>query len=185
VEDVLNKFALVLCVLCGALFLSCRSVPAGSSPELFDTLAETLEQFPDTQAEMLARHYSEAITAVDYEHYIVIKRVTDAYEGGAHGMFGTDYRVFDRNTGRFATLADIVGAARLPDLRQTVLAKVREKFELRKDERLTDAGFFKDDLELTENFFLSEDGIGFHWNPYELAPYVFGEIEVVVPLNVR
>jgi hypothetical protein len=184
VEDALNKFMLFLC---GALFLSCRSapVPAVSSPELLSGLAETLKEFPDTHAEILARHYNEAITAVDYEHYVVVKRVVDYYDGGAHGMFGTDYHVFDRNTARFVTLADVADEARLSGLRLAVLDELRKKFELREDEHLTDAGFFEDDLELTENFFLSEDGIGFHWNPYELAPYVFGEIEVVVPFNGR
>jgi hypothetical protein len=183
-EGVLNKFMLFLC---GALFLSCRSapVPAASSSELFSTLAETLTEFPDTQAEILARHSNEAITAVDYEHYVVVKRVVEYYDGGAHGMFGTDYHVFDRNAARFVTLADVVDEARLSGLRLAVLDELRKKFELREDEHLTDAGFFADDLELTENFFLSADGIGFHWNPYELAPYVFGEIEVVVPLNGR
>jgi hypothetical protein len=130
---------------------------------------------------MLARHYNESITAADYDHYVVIKRTVDYYDGGAHGLYGTDYRVFDRNAARFVTLSDIVGESKLPALQQAVMAELRKKFELSEDEQLTDAGFFKDELELTENFFLSENGIGFHWNPYDLAPYVFGEIEVIVP----
>jgi hypothetical protein len=167
------------------LFLSCASVsaPAATSPELFAGLEELLGEFPDMETETLSRHYNETITAADYEHYIVIKRVVDYYEGGAHGMYGTDYHVFDRNAARFVTLVEAVDKDRLPDLREAVVNALRKKFELREDERLTDAGFFEDELELTENFFLSEDGIGFHWNPYDLAPYVFGEIEVVVPLK--
>jgi hypothetical protein len=166
------------------LVLSCGSVPAPSAtPELLSGLVEFLDKFPDTQAESLSRHYNETITASDYEHYIVIKRIRDFYDGGAHGMYGTDYHVFDRNTARFVTLADIADKAGLSDLREAVVEELRKKFELREGERLTDAGFFEDAIELTENFFLSEDGIGFHWNPYEVAPYVFGEIEVVVPLK--
>jgi hypothetical protein len=184
-EDVLNKFVLFFCILCGALFLSCRPAPASvvSSPELFSALAETLKESPDMQAEMLARHYNETVTASDYEYYVIIKRTVDYYDGGAHGMYGTHYSVFDRKAARFVTLADVADKAKLSDLSQAAENELRKKFELREDEHLTDAGFFKDNLELTENFFLNEDGIGFHWNPYELAPYVFGEIEVVVPLK--
>jgi hypothetical protein len=183
-EDFLNKFTSFLCVACGTLVLSCGSVPAPSvSSDLLSGLVEFLGKFPDTQAESLSRRYNETITASDYEHYIIVKRILDFYDGGAHGMYGTDYRVFDRNTARLVTLSDIADAGRLSDLREAVVEELRKKFELREDERLTDAGFFEDDIALTENFFLSEDGIGFHWNPYDVAPYVFGEIEVVVPLK--
>jgi hypothetical protein len=183
-EDVLNRFTLFLCVACGTLVLSCGSVPApAAAPELFSELSELLGQFPDMRTETLSRHRNESITAADYEHYIVIKRTLDSYEGGAHGMYRTDYRVFDRSTARFVTLADIAGETALADLREAVAEALREKFELGEGERLTDAGLFEDEVELTENFFLNGNGIGFHWNPYDLAPYTFGEIEVVVPLK--
>jgi hypothetical protein len=181
----LKSFTLFLGVACGALFLSCGSAPkaAGASAELFPELAELLGQFPDMRAESLARHYNESITAVDYEKYAVIKRVLDYYSGGAHGMTETAYYVFDRDAARFVTLADVADEARLSGLREAVAGALRERFELGTEEPLTAAGFFEDTFALTENFFLSEEGIGFHWNPYELAPYSFGAIEVVVPLK--
>jgi hypothetical protein len=184
-EDVLKGFVLFLGVVCGAVFLSCGSAPkaAGASAELFSEVADVLGRFPDMRAENLARHYNESITAVDYEKYVVIKRALDYYNGGAHGMTETVYAVFDRDAARFVTLADVAGKARLPGLREAVAGELRKRFELREDEPLTAAGFFKDEFELTGNFFLGEEGIGFHWDPYELAPYSFGAIEVVVPLK--
>jgi hypothetical protein len=184
-EYVLKRFTLFLCVMCGALFFSCGSVPktADISAELFPDLAQLLEQFPDMRAESLARHYNESITAVDYENYAVIKRVLDYYSGGAHGMTETFFSVFDRKAARFVTLAEVAGEARLSELREAVADVLRKRFELREDEPFTAAGFLKDEFALTGNFFLSEEGIGFHWNPYELAPYSFGAIEVVVPLE--
>ncbi|MDR1096174.1 MAG: RsiV family protein [Spirochaetaceae bacterium] len=181
----MKRFTLFLGVVCGALFLTCGSAPKPTdvSPDLFPELAESLGRFPDMRAESLARHYNESITAVDYEKYAVIKRVLDYYSGGAHGMTETFFSVFDRSAARFVTLADIADEARLTALREAVAGALRERFELRADEPLTAAGFFEGEFALTENFFLSEEGIGFHWNPYELAPYSFGAIEVVVPLK--
>jgi hypothetical protein len=143
-------------------------------------MADLLVRFPGTRAETLSRHYNESITASDYDRYVIIKRITDYYDGGAHGMYGTEYRVFDRDAGQFVTLKDVFGADEREALHKAVVESLRKKFELAEDEDLTDAGFFSGDLVLTENFFLSGKGVGFHWNPYELAPYVFGEIEVVV-----
>jgi hypothetical protein len=52
-------------------------------------------------------------------------------------------------------------------------------------------------VRIPENFFLTvlEDvpafpnstghrlGLGFHWDPYEIAPYVYGPIEIVIPYD--
>jgi hypothetical protein len=179
----LSKGIALLCIASGLLFVSCRSVPvpAAAPPELMANMAELLVRFPETQAGALSRHYNESITAADYDHYVIIKRMTDYYDGGAHGSYGTEYRVFDRNAARFVTLEDVFGADEREALHEAVVESLRKKFELAEGEGLTAAGFFSDTLSLTENFFLSGEGVGFHWNPYELAPYVFGAIEVIVP----
>jgi hypothetical protein len=144
-------------------------------------MTELLARFPNTRAEMLSRHYSESVTASDYGHYVIVTRTVEYYDGGAHGSYGTEYRVFDRDAARFVTLQDVFGADEREALREAVVESLKERFELAESEGLTAAGFFSDKLILTENFFLSEEGVGFHWNPYELAPYAFGAIEVVVP----
>ena len=40
------------------------------------------------------------------------------------------------------------------------------------------------DLEPTENFYLSEKGITFYYNIYEIAPYVMGPVEITLPLSL-
>ena len=172
----------------GVLFISCRSVPvpaAAGKPDLLANMADLLARFPDTEAGTLSHYYNESITASGYDHYVIVKRTVEYYDGGAHGSYGTEYRVFDRNAARFVTLGDIFDADEQAALHEAVVESLRKKFELAKDEGLTAAGFFSDELSLTKNFFLSGDGVGFHWNIYELAPYVFGEIEVVVPHQSR
>jgi hypothetical protein len=41
--------------------------------------------------------------------------------------------------------------------------------------------FFDDSVELPEDFFLTPSGIGFQWDPYEIAPYAVGPVEVIIP----
>ena len=40
------------------------------------------------------------------------------------------------------------------------------------------------DLEPTENFYLSEKGITFYYNIYEIAPYVMGPVEITLPYEI-
>jgi hypothetical protein len=177
-------------VLCGFLIfaaVSCQSVPASvtvaPTSSLLANLSGLLSRFPDMGTDMLSRHYQEKITATGYQHYVIVKQLVDYYDGGAHGVSTTNYRVFDRTKARYVRLSDLaVGAAR-SDLEQAVIDALGKKSALAEGERLSSVGFFDDRPALTENFFLCEEGIGFHWNPAEIAPFAFGEIEVIVPLK--
>jgi hypothetical protein len=42
---------------------------------------------------------------------------------------------------------------------------------------------FDKHLALTKNFYVTGKGVGFIYNPYEVAPYVVGEIELYVPFS--
>ena len=41
--------------------------------------------------------------------------------------------------------------------------------------------FYVDAIEPGEVFRVGEEGITFYYDPYELAPYVFGGIEITIP----
>ena len=41
-----------------------------------------------------------------------------------------------------------------------------------------------DDLAPTENFYLTPEGITFHYNVYEIAPYVMGAIQISLPYQI-
>jgi hypothetical protein len=140
-----------------------------------------LENDPATETEMLSRFRNEEISAAAYGQYVIVTRTLESYEGGAHGMTTTEYRVFDREKGRVIGLADIAGETERKLLKETVELTLRENYGIPEGAGFSSAGFFEDEITLPENFFLSEKGIGFHWNPYEIAPYAMGAIEVVTP----
>jgi hypothetical protein len=48
---------------------------------------------------------------------------------------------------------------------------------------LTEQGFFENSVDKLEDFFLTPQGLGFQWDPYEIAPYTMGIIELVIPYD--
>ena len=62
-----------------------------------------------------------------------------------------------------------------PRLRELAEVHFREARELGVDESLSDAGFFwGESFALPENYALTEEGLYFYYNPYEIAAYVVG-----------
>ena len=101
-----------------------------------------------------------------------------AYTGGAHGMEVKKFMNFNMKLGRELTLQDVFQENQMETLRSLIKNKLMESFAEESHNSLTDAGFFQDSVPLTENFYLTTFGVGFHYNPYEIAPYAFGSPEV-------
>ena len=97
------------------------------------------------------------------------------YTGGSHGQFGIGYDVFDMTTGGILTEADLFVDdyyAPLCDLlEESVVENVSEE----------DQEMLFGMPEPNGNFAVSEDGITWVYNPYEIATYASGIIELPVP----
>lgn len=104
------------------------------------------------------------------------------YSGGAHGMSRTSNYIFDLKTGEIITEADIFGDNTDEALHNML---VMEAAKLRNDSILpADTEFFGDDLIVPNgNVELGENGLSYVFNPYEIAPYVYGTISI--PLDSR
>ena len=92
------------------------------------------------------------------------------YTGGAHGM--SDTQVGTVRNGRVLNLAD------LPENIETLWRKALKshpEFEV----IMEYSG--SDEPQITENFYLDDKGIHFIYQPYEIAPFAAGTIDVFVP----
>ncbi|MHB9293569.1 hypothetical protein Holit_02695 [Hollandina sp. SP2] len=148
-----------------------------NSPMLSD---EYGEQFPAS----LNWEYTETWEASSPGSQVsVISRNLEYYLGGAHGMREKRYLVISQDTHRVQrlTLADIIEPASWPLVEALIAQALRIEANLEPDAPLSQGGFFEDTVEVPENFFLTPQGLGFHWDPYEIAPYVMGSIEVLLP----
>ncbi|GHT67506.1 hypothetical protein FACS1894110_13120 [Spirochaetia bacterium] len=143
---------------------------------------EEFERNPDWGISVFSRVYEEAFEADLYTaQLVVIRRDWYEYTGGAHGNFLIDYFVIDPAVAKRLTLDDILKT----EARPLVLARIEEALrnmrELKDGEPLTKGGFFEETVNIPDNFFLSPEGLGFLWNIYEIAPYAYGPIEVILP----
>jgi hypothetical protein len=125
--------------------------------------------------------YAETVEGAKTDEYLAVSREREYYQGGAHGMREKRYFMFDTENGARLSLDDVVRGDGRARLRALIAGRLRDHAGIGQDAPLTQGGFFSDEAEVTENFFLTPSGVGFHWDPYEIAPYVMGGIEVIIP----
>lgn len=106
-----------------------------------------------------------------------------AYTGGAHGMGISRFVVFDLEANKQLKLDDIFAAGYEYELTKLLERKYRESYYLEPEQSLSEAGLFENEIPPSQNFFLTENSIGFYYNPYKLAPYAFGAIQISLLLE--
>lgn len=115
---------------------------------------------------------------------IVIKNRTYEFSGGAHGNSFQLWNLYDTESYRKLPFNTFI-----PDDKIKDFTKIAEKF-FREHEGLADTAsleklyFFEEGaFTLAANYGVSESGLVFHYNPYEIKPYVAGSTTVTVPFE--
>lgn len=154
------------------------------SIEWFDEFVAALDSFPTLEYERGMFFSFETGFDIKLLNEKVLSLALNHYEftGGAHGNFFAMGYTFDLNTGDLLTLDKIIRQGALPDITKICEQRILEMFEA---ESLSDAGMFEDYIDLTidQDFFLLSDALVFQFDPYEIAPYSMGNIEVVIPFE--
>ena len=107
----------------------------------------------------------------------------ESYTGGAHPNFGAGFQVFDLKRESVVTLDSLIK----PDPSDKLLRKAEESFRteqiVMEGESLDEAGFWFEGKQfyLPENYALTDSGLLFLYNPYEIGPYSEGMIEFTIP----
>ena len=117
-----------------------------------------------------------------------IERYVDM--GGAHGLETRNYYNFDLKTGKIITEKDLFKAnfkAELSELlKKRIVEESRETKETKNTEpvlSLEDTDFWTDSIKPNGNFYITDEGINYVFNPYEIAPYYMGQTEVTLPYD--
>lgn len=117
-------------------------------------------------------------TVIDSLLGYVITRA--GYTGGAHGMYGTECHTYSLRDGFELSLADLFSQAALQRLDGMIREKIAAQYHASTDDELSEAGFFPEYIAPTENFLISESGITFYYNPYDIGCYALGAVEVTL-----
>lgn len=126
--------------------------------------------------------YSQTKIDVVYQHNKIVSLVIemDDYTGGAHGMISTIYQVFDKTNNKVLMQPNLIRKEKAQELLGIAEKAFRKDLGLADTTDLERAGYwFKDNsFYLTENYCVTSDGITWLYNPYEIAPYSQGTIEL-------
>jgi hypothetical protein len=135
-------------------------------------------------------YYTEGGEGYIYENIVVIKRLRDFYEGGAHGIQEKECFVLDTGSSKQVRFNDIIKQESRAALQKQIEAALYTKYAKntraprRSPAVLTDIGFSQDSADIPENnFYINDDGLGFVWADYAIAPHSFGIIEIVLPFE--
>lgn len=107
------------------------------------------------------------------------------YTGGAHGIYMTTYLNLDLNTLTPIRLDDLFADNYQEALTDLLWNQLMMENQAKSIQELEDMGYTTTgELTPTENFFLTSEGITFHYNVYEIAPYAMGAIQITIPYEM-
>ena len=106
-----------------------------------------------------------------------------AYTGGAHGNYGSEFKVLDLTNNKVLELHDILTDDGIATLQPKLEVSFRKQFNLRAGDSLTEGGLFENKIEPNDNICVTGSGLEFVYNPYEIGPYVMGEIDIFIPFT--
>ncbi len=109
-----------------------------------------------------------------------IKYIDTSYSGGAHGSYFESYKNLDKN-GKEIKLTDIIND--LEGFKKEALKIYKKQRGLKPDEPLTNDGWFDNKFVLAKEFAVTNEGILFTYNSYEVKPYAAGITTFLVPFN--
>jgi hypothetical protein len=117
--------------------------------------------------------------------YAIITRHSFIYEGGAHPNNATSYYVIDLETPKTLGLEDIITEEGRPGFYGYIDKELRLYSDGLTDQPLLpgaplSTGIYFEDSVTPANFYPAADGLHLQWNPYEIAAYVYGEIEITL-----
>ncbi|MCD2425249.1 DUF3298 and DUF4163 domain-containing protein [Niabella pedocola] len=136
----------------------------------------------EDEAPFSMMHYDQQISSnliYNNNGYAILSVGNYAYTGGAHGMYGQTMLCLDMQQQKELALSDVLhidSATLQPILEQ----HLRTRYKIAQNKPLTDI-LFDERLALTDNFYFTPKGIGFIYQPYEVAAYAFGLIDIWVP----
>lgn len=127
-------------------------------------------------------HYNiTAETKAGRSGVTVYTATVDYYEGGAHGISQRLLMNFDNHTGQLLTPDSVFATGYRQRLCNLLLKALLKKTETDNLDELRAKGYlYATDMFATENFELGDDAVTFIYNPYEIAPYSAGPVELVI-----
>ena len=121
-----------------------------------------------------------------YKKHLLVYRIDyNEYTGGAHGVYMSTFLNIDLHTLSPVRLDDLFVNDYKEALTDLLWNQLMADNKVTTRQEVEDMGYTSTgNLEPTENFYLSDKGITFYYNIYEIAPYVMGPVEITLPYEI-
>lgn len=107
------------------------------------------------------------------------------YSGGPHGMYTTEFINLNLNTIQPILLDELFAEDYQETLTELLWYQLALDNGVETRDELEEMGYATTgELAPTENFYISEDGITFYYNVYEIAPYSMGPTQITLSYDM-
>ena len=107
---------------------------------------------------------------------IVFSNSSDTYLGGAHGLPTVDYETYSLKSGKKILLSDFINVEKYQFQLEKLLQKAAKEYvenEMTLDENIP----------ISDAYYFGPKGITFSYNPYQIAGFAAGIIELFIPYS--
>ena len=106
------------------------------------------------------------------------------YTGGAHGMTTDSCFTILLNKGRFLTQEDLFEDKYLDKISELIIKQIAKDNKVDDPIKLEEEGFFNvKEISPNSNLYATNEGITWIYNPYDIAAYAIGSVEVTIPYS--
>ena len=158
--------------------------------------SELSQEYIDNNAPLLNHLDSGSVYSFNNEHSVEgFALLTDeniftygidrnVYMGGAHNLETRNYYNFNLKTGKVIREEDIFTTNYTSELTKIIKQRiVEESDDINSLYELDESVFWTDSIKPNGNFYITDESINYVFNPYEIAPYAYGDTEVSLPFS--
>ncbi|MDC7994839.1 DUF3298 and DUF4163 domain-containing protein [Altibacter sp. HG106] len=150
-----------------------------AAQEFVNTYRLHVAEFPD----MPAAYAVEATISERFQNdqYLSLEANVYTYTGGAHGYGSTSFLLFDKALGTSISFPEVI--ADWEAFEAYVETAFRKAYELSAADSINANGFWfeKDQFYIPKSIGFTSEGVLLIYNPYEIASYAEGAIELSLP----
>ena len=131
----------------------------------------------------ISSFYDSRKTKIDsiIGNFMIVSTASYSFLGGAHGAYFIKYTTIDINAGETIAEDKLYNKGYKNKLAELIQKKIKERNNsTNTDDQISLLVKLKE-IQPNDNFYLSDKGITYVYNQYEIAPYVQGVVEIFLP----
>ncbi|MCF7832558.1 MAG: DUF3298 and DUF4163 domain-containing protein [Candidatus Marinimicrobia bacterium] len=141
------------------------------------SLRNLYKEFPGSAS--IRHHFYDEYAEISYsdDNYYSIRFTQSSYTGGAHPNSWAQHWIIDKKTVGVVDFRDIFKDNAEESIKELTDKALIKQFKIKDLSKIV----FNPDYQVSKDMYFIKKGIVFQYDAYEIAPYVYGSIEVFIP----